>query len=176
MELKKTLTMPKGTFPMRANLPSWEGNMAKEWDEMNLYQLLLDSHDAKKPFYLHDGPPYANGEIHAGHALNKIVKDIIIRSKNLEGYYVPYTPGWDTHGLPIENCVTKSGVDRRTTPPAEFRKKCREYAITQVDRQRGQMLRLGVLGDYHHPYLTLNRDYEVNQVKVFAKMAMDGLI
>ena len=84
MELKKTLTMPKGTFPMRANLPSWEGNMAKEWDEMNLYQLLLDSHDAKKPFYLHDGPPYANGEIHAGHALNKIVKDIIIRSKNLE--------------------------------------------------------------------------------------------
>lgn len=176
MELKKTLAMPKGTFPMRANLPSWEGNMAKEWDEMNLYQLLLDSHDAKKPFYLHDGPPYANGEIHAGHALNKIVKDIIIRSKNLEGYYVPYTPGWDTHGLPIENCVTKSGVDRRTTPPAEFRKKCREYALTQVDRQRGQMLRLGVLGDYHHPYLTLNRDYEVNQVKVFAKMAMDGLI
>ena len=176
MELKKTLTMPKGKFPMRANLPSWEGNMAKEWDEMNLYQLLLENHDAKKPFYLHDGPPYANGEIHAGHALNKIVKDIIIRSKNLEGYYVPYTPGWDTHGLPIENCVTKSGVDRRTTPAAEFRKKCREYALTQVDRQRGQMLRLGVIGDYHNPYLTLNRDYEVNQVKVFAKMAMDGLI
>lgn len=176
MELKKTLTMPKGTFPMRANLPSWEGNMAKEWDDMHLYDLLLKEHDKRDAFYLHDGPPYANGEIHAGHALNKIVKDIIVRSKNLEGFYVPYVPGWDTHGLPIENCVTKSGVDRKTTPAAEFRKKCRDYALTQVDRQRNQMLRLGVIGDYHHPYCTLDRDYEVNQVKVFAKMAMDGLI
>ncbi len=176
MELKKTLTMPKGTFPMRANLPSWEGNMAKEWDEMHLYDMLLKEHENNDAFYLHDGPPYANGEIHAGHALNKIVKDILIRSKNLEGYYVPYVPGWDTHGLPIENCVTKAGVDRKTTPPADFRRKCREYALTQVDRQRNQMLRLGVIGDYHHPYCTLDRDYEVNQVKVFAKMAMDGLI
>lgn len=176
MELKKTLTMPKGKFPMRANLPSWEGNMAKEWDDMNLYDQLLKEHDQREAFYLHDGPPYANGEIHAGHALNKIVKDIIVRSKNLEGFYVPYVPGWDTHGLPIENCVTKSGVDRKTTPPADFRRKCREYALTQVDRQRNQMLRLGVIGDYHHPYCTLDRDYEVNQVKVFAKMAMDGLI
>lgn len=176
MELKKTLIMPKGKFPMRANLPSWEGKMAEGWEETKLYEQLLQAHMTKDPFYLHDGPPYANNEIHAGHALNKIIKDIIIRSKNLEGYYVPYTPGWDTHGLPIENCVTKMGVDRRTTPPAEFRKKCREYALTQVDRQRKQMLRLGVLGDYHHPYLTLNKDYEVNQVKIFAKMAMDGLI
>ena len=176
MELKKTLLMPKGKFPMRANLPSWEGDMAKGWDEAKLYEQLLQAHMNKDPFYLHDGPPYANNEIHAGHALNKIIKDIIVRSKNLEGYYVPYTPGWDTHGLPIENCVTKAGVDRRNTPAAEFRKKCREYALGQVDRQRSQMLRLGVIGDYHHPYLTLNKDYEVNQVKVFAKMAMDGLI
>lgn len=176
MELKKTLIMPKGKFPMRANLPSWEGDMAASWDKENLYEQLLQAHMNKDPFYLHDGPPYANNEIHAGHALNKIIKDIIIRSKNLEGYYVPYTPGWDTHGLPIENCVTKMGVDRRTTSPSDFRKKCREYALTQVDRQRSQMLRLGVIGDYHHPYLTLNKDYEVNQVKVFSKMAMDGLI
>lgn len=176
MELKKTLIMPKGKFPMRANLPSWEGKMAEDWDGMNLYEQLLKAHETKDPFYLHDGPPYANNEIHAGHALNKIIKDIIIRSKNLEGYYVPYTPGWDTHGLPIENCVTKMGIDRRTTPAGDFRRKCREYALTQVDRQRGQMLRLGVIGDYHHPYLTLNRDYEVNQVKIFAKMALDGLI
>lgn len=176
MELKTTLIMPKGKFPMRANLPSWEGDMAKGWDEANLYEQLLQAHMNKDPFYLHDGPPYANNEIHAGHALNKIIKDIIIRSKNLEGYYVPYTPGWDTHGLPIENCVTKMGVDRRTTPAHEFRQKCREYALGQVSRQREQMLRLGVIGDYHHPYLTLNKDYEVNQIKVFAKMAMDGLI
>lgn len=176
MELKNTLIMPKGKFPMRANLPSWEGDMAKRWDEMDLYSKLLKEHDSGERFYLHDGPPYANGEIHAGHALNKIVKDIILRSKNLEGYYVPYTPGWDTHGLPIENCVTKSGIDRRTTPPAEFRKKCREYALTQVGGQRKQMLRLGVIGDYHNPYLTLNREYEVAQIKIFAKMALDGLI
>lgn len=179
MELKKSLIMPKGKFPMRANLPSWEGSMAENWDKIGLYQKLLE-HNSKnkdsKPFYLHDGPPYANGEIHAGHALNKIVKDIIIRSKNLEGFYVPYTPGWDTHGLPIENKVTKSGVDRRNTPAGEFRKKCREYALKQVDGQRKQMLRLGVIGDYHHPYLTLDREYEVNQIKVFAKMALSGLI
>lgn len=176
MELKKTLTMPKGKFPMRANLPSWEPSMAKEWDSMNLYQLMLEAHDGKDPFYLHDGPPYANNEIHAGHALNKIIKDMIVRSKNLEGYYVPYVPGWDTHGLPIENCVTKMGVDRRTTPPVEFRKKCHDYALTQVDKQRSQMLRLGVLGDYHHPYLTLDKHYEANQIRIFAKMALDGLI
>ena len=176
MDIKKTLTMPKGKFPMRANLPSWEGDMAKSWNERDIYELMLQNRSGKKPFYLHDGPPYANGEIHAGHALNKIVKDIIIRSKNLEGFYVPYTPGWDTHGLPIENCVTKAGVDRRTTAPSDFRKKCREYAFSQVSRQREQMLRLGVLGDYKHPYLTLDKSYEVNQIKVFAKMAMDGLI
>ena len=176
MELKKTLIMPKGKFPMRANLPSWEPEMAKEWNSMHLYELLLEAHNTKDPFYLHDGPPYANNEIHAGHALNKIIKDIILRSKNLEGYYVPYTPGWDTHGLPIENCVTKMGVDRKTTPAVEFRKKCHDYALTQVDKQRSQMLRLGVLGDYEHPYLTLDKHYEANQMRIFEKMALDGLI
>lgn len=176
MDFKETLLMPKGTFPMRANLPQWEGNMVKEWADKDIYNKLLIKHKKSPKFYLHDGPPYANGEIHAGHALNKIVKDIIIRSKNLEGFYVPYTPGWDTHGLPIENCVTKSGVDRRTTPPHIFRAKCREYALSQVEKQKAQMLRLGVLGDYSHPYLTLDKDYEVNQIKIFAKMVMDGLI
>jgi isoleucyl-tRNA synthetase len=160
MEIKDTLLMPKGTFPMRANLPQREPLMVENFKKIGLYQMLLKHNEGKPAFYLHDGPPYANNEIHAGHALNKIIKDIIIRSKNLEGFYVPYTPGWDTHGLPIELCVTKSGVDRRTTPPAEFRKKCRDYALTQVDRQRQQILRLGVVGDYDHPYLTLDRDYE----------------
>lgn len=176
MKLKDTLTRPKGTFPRRANLPSWEGKMAEGWDEKGIYNKLLKEHENKTPFYLHDGPPYANGQIHCGHALNKIIKDIIIRSKNLEGYYVPYTPGWDTHGLPIENQVTKSGVDRKTTPPALFRQKCREYAIGQVEYQKKQRLRLGVIGDYHHPYRTLDRDYEADQIHIFAKRARDGLI
>ena len=176
MELKKTLLMPKGTFSMRANLPQKEPIFVENWKKMNLYEKLLANRNPEKPFYLHDGPPYANNEIHAGHALNKILKDIIIRSKNLEGYYVPYTPGWDCHGLPIELCVTKAGVDRRTTPPVEFRKKCASYALSQVDRQRSQMLELGLLGDYDHPYLTLNKEYEAHQVEVFRDMALQGLI
>ncbi len=176
MELKKTLVMPKGHFPMRANLPQKEPIFVKKWQEIDLYNLLLEEHRNSTPFYLHDGPPYANNEIHAGHALNKIVKDIIIRSKNLEGYYVPYTPGWDCHGLPIELCVTRSGVDRRTTPPAEFRKKCHDYALTQVDIQRKQMLSLGVIGDYEHPYLTINPVYESHQLEVFRDMALTSLI
>jgi isoleucyl-tRNA synthetase len=176
MELKDTLTMPKGTFSMRANLPQKEPLLVGKWQKIELYQMLLKHNEGKDAFYLHDGPPYANNEIHAGHALNKILKDIILRSKNLEGFEVPYTPGWDCHGLPIELCVTKSGVDRRTTPPAEFRKKCAAYALTQVDRQRKQMLCLGVLGDYEHPYLTLNHDYEAHQVEVFRDMALAGLI
>jgi len=174
--LKDTLTMPKGTFPMRANLAQKEPLYVEKFHRIGLYQMLLKKNEGKPAFYLHDGPPYANGEIHAGHALNKIVKDIIIRSKNLEGFEVPYTPGWDTHGLPIEICVTKSGVDRRTTPPVEFRKKCHDYALSQVARQKEQMVRLGLIGDYDHPYLTLNKEYEAHQVEVFAKMAMDGLI
>ena len=176
MELKKTLLMPKGTFSMRANLPQKEPIFVENWKKINLYEKLLANRNPEKPFYLHDGPPYANNEIHAGHALNKILKDIIIRSKNLEGYYVPYTPGWDCHGLPIELCVTKAGVDRRTTPPVEFRKKCASYALSQVDRQRSQMLELGLLGDYDHPYLTLNKEYEAHQVEVFRDMALQGLI
>ena len=176
MELKDTLLMPKGTFPMRANLPTKEPPLVMKWHEIGLYQMLLKHNEGKPAFYLHDGPPYANNEIHAGHALNKILKDVILRSKNLEGFYVPYTPGWDCHGLPIELCVTKAGVDRRTTAPSVFRKKCTEYALTQVARQKSQMLSLGVIGDYDHPYLTLNHDYESHQVEVFAKMALQGLI
>ncbi|MFA6587252.1 MAG: class I tRNA ligase family protein, partial [Bacilli bacterium] len=116
VNLKDTLTMPKGTFPMRANLAQRETALVEKYKKISLYQMLLKHNEGKPAFYLHDGPPYANGEIHAGHALNKIIKDIILRSKNLEGFEVPYTPGWDTHGLPIELMVTKSGVNRKTTP------------------------------------------------------------
>ena len=122
MELKKTLIMNKGTFEMRGNLPLKEPNYVKKFEEMKLYERLLKEHEGQEEFYLHDGPPYANGDMHAGHALNKILKDIINRYKNLKGYYVRYIPGWDTHGLPIENAVTKSGVDRKQIPTSEFRK------------------------------------------------------
>lgn len=176
MELKKTLTMPKGTFPMRANLPQKEPLLVQRWQSIHLYEKLREKNAGKKPFYLHDGPPYANNEIHAGHALNKILKDMIIRFHNLVGNDVPYTPGWDCHGLPIELCVTKSGVDRRTTAPADFRRKCREYALGQVDRQRRQMLALGLVGDYEHPYLTLDPAYESHQLEIFRDMALAGLI
>lgn len=176
MDLKKTLSMPSSTFNMRANLPTKEPIYVKRWHDMNLYQKMLDNRSEDNSFYLHDGPPYANNEIHAGHALNKILKDIIIRFKNLEGYHVPYTPGWDCHGLPIELCVTKSGVDRRTTPPHIFRQKCAEYALKQVAIQKEQMVRLGVIGDYDHPYLTLNKEYEADQLTIFRDMALSGLI
>ena len=176
MELKNTLLMPKGSFSMRANLSQKEPMMVDYFSDINLYEKLLKKNEGHTPFYLHDGPPYANNEIHSGHALNKIVKDIIIKSKALEGYYTPYTPGWDTHGLPIENCITKQGVDRKNTPKDVFRKKCREYALTQVDKQRKQMLRLGVIGDYKNPYMTLSKDYEADQIKIFTKMILDGLI
>lgn len=176
MELKKTLLMNKGDFEMRANLPLKEPTYVKRWAEIGLYRKMLEKTQTGPSFYLHDGPPYANGDVHAGHALNKILKDMIIRYKSLKGYYTPYTPGWDTHGLPIENAVVKSGVDRKSTPVVEFRKICSKYAYKQVERQRKQLLRLGVVGDYENPYITLTKDYEKAQVEIFADMALKGYI
>ena len=176
MEIKNSLIMPKGKFSMRANLPEKEPIIVEQYKKNNLYKKLLINRKGKKAFYLHDGPPYANNSIHAGHALNKIIKDIIIRFKNLEGYHVPYTPGWDTHGLPIEICVTKSGIDRKNVSPKEFREACRNYALSQVEIQKEQMLRLGLIGDYEHPYLTLDKKYEVKQLDVFTSMITKGLI
>jgi len=172
MELKKTLIMNKGDFEMRANLATY----VKHWSEMDLYHKMLEKNDGREAFYLHDGPPYANGDMHAGHALNKILKDMIIRYKSLKGFYTPFTPGWDTHGLPIENAVVKNGVDRKTTPIVDFRKQCAKYAFKQVDRQRKQLLRLGVVGDYENPYITLTKEYEKGQIEIFADMALKGYI
>lgn len=176
MELKKTLIMNKGDFEMRANLAQKEPTYVKHWSEMDLYHKMLEKNDGREAFYLHDGPPYANGDMHAGHALNKILKDIIIRYKSLKGFYTPFTPGWDTHGLPIENAVVKNGVDRKTTPIVDFRKQCAKYAFKQVDRQRKQLLRLGVVGDYENPYITLTKEYEKGQIEIFADMALKGYI
>ena len=137
---------------------------------------MLEKRKDAKPFILHDGPPYANGDIHLGHALNKILKDVIVRSKFMEGYKTPYIPGWDTHGLPIETAIQKLGHNRKEMAIADFRKLCYDYALKQVDNQREGFLRLGVVGDYDHPYITLTKDFEKRQIEVFAKMAMDGLI
>ncbi len=176
MELKKTLLMPKTNFEMRGNLATKEPLLVKKWQDEHLYEEILSSRKGNKEYAFHDGPPYANGDIHCGHMLNRILKDIVVRSKSMEGYYVPFTFGFDTHGLPIENQVIKQGVNRKLTPPDVFRQKCREYALKQVAHQKEQIVRLGVLGDYEHPYLTLNRDYEAQQIEVFAKMALRGLI
>ena len=173
---KDTLLMPKTEFPMRAGLAQKEPVLVQKWKDSNLYEKMKANRINAPVFMLHDGPPYANGDIHCGHALNRCLKDFIIRYKNMAGFNTPFIFGWDTHGLPIEVKVTKSGVNRKTTPVVEFRNKCDEYAHTQVARQKEQIRRLGVMGDYDHPYLTLLPEYEARQIEVFAKMALKGLI
>jgi isoleucyl-tRNA synthetase len=176
MELKETLLMPHTGFEMRGNLSIKEPILVKNWADMDLYSLMNTNRKDAKEFMLHDGPPYANGNIHCGHMMNRILKDIIVRYKNMAGFKTPFVMGWDTHGLPIENMVIKSGVNRKTTPIVEFREKCYEYALKQVANQKEQMLRLGVLADTAHPYLTLHKEFEAKQVELFAKMALNGLI
>lgn len=176
MDYKSTLLMPKTDFEMRGKLPKKEPGYVKRWQEQDMYERVVKQNEGKKEFVFHDGPPYANGHMHMGHMLNKIIKDIICRYKNMEGYHTPYTPGWDTHGLPIENAIQKLGVDRKSMPIAEFRKKCYEYALKQVKGQMEQCIRVGTFADYKHPYLTLQKEFEARQIDVFAKMALDGLI
>lgn len=176
MNYKDTLLMPKTEFEMRGNLPKKEPGYVERWQKMDLYHQVINQNEGKEHFVFHDGPPYANGNMHAGHMLNKVIKDVIVRYKNMMGFYCPYVPGWDTHGLPIESAIQKLGVNRKTMSTADFRKKCYEYALQQVDRQKQQLIRMGTLADYDHPYLTLQPEFEANQIDVFAKMALDGLI
>ena len=176
MDYKDTLHMPKTDFEMRGNLVKKEPKIQKRWQDIDLYGKMLEKRKDAQPFVLHDGPPYANGDIHLGHALNKILKDVINRSRYMAGYKVPYIPGWDTHGLPIETAVTKAGYDRKKMGIAEFRKICHDYALEQVARQKAGFLALGSIGDYDHPYITLQKEFEAKQIEVFGKMALDGLI
>ena len=175
-DYKDTLFMGKTNFEMRGNLSNEEPLIQKKWEEMDLYNKVIKKNEGKREYTLHDGPPYANGDIHLGHALNKILKDFIVRYKNMNGFKSVYIPGWDTHGLPIENALQKSGVSRKDKPLHEFRDLCMEYAYKQVERQKVGFKRLGVLGDFDHPYITLQHDFERDQIKVFAKMAEKGLI
>ena len=176
VELKDTLLMPNTKFPMRGNLPNKEPEFLKRWEEMDLYNKILEKNAGKPSYVLHDGPPYANGNIHIGHALNKILKDFIVKYKNMNGFVSPYVPGWDTHGLPIEQVLVNNGVDRKSMPASKFRNKCKDYALKQVDKQRADFKKLGVLGDWDNPYLTLDPKFEAEQIRVFGKMVDKGYI
>ena len=175
MELKDTLLMMETNFEMRGNLNIKEPLLVKKWADEKVYNKMNEDQPLGE-YMLHDGPPYANGAMHCGHMLNRILKDFVVRYKNMCGYKTPFVFGWDTHGLPIENMVTKSGVNRKTTPIFEFREKCKEYALSQVERQKSDIRRLGCLGDYDSPYLTLLPEFEAHEIHVFSEMALKGLI
>ncbi|MCY8268272.1 isoleucine--tRNA ligase, partial [Bacillus haynesii] len=177
MDYKDTLLMPKTDFPMRGNLPNREPEIQGKWEDMDIYSLVQKRTEGRPMFVLHDGPPYANGDIHMGHALNKVLKDFIVRSRSMSGYHAPYVPGWDTHGLPIETALTKNKkVKRKEMTVAEFRKLCEEYAWQQIEGQKTQFKRLGVRGDWENPYVTLKPEFEAQQIKVFGEMAKKGYI
>ncbi|GJL51196.1 MAG: isoleucine--tRNA ligase [Nitrospirales bacterium] len=175
MDYKPTLNLPQTNFPMKANLPQREPKLLAWWEEQQLYEKIQEA-GAKKPLYLlHDGPPYANGKIHIGHALNKILKDIIIKYKTMEGYRVPYVPGWDCHGLPIEHQVTKQlGEKKKSLSAIQLRQMCRDYASKFYRIQREEFERLGVLGDWTHPYLTMDKSYEAAIIEEFGKFVEKG--
>ena len=173
----KTLNLPQTEFPMRGNLPQREPEFLKFWEEKNIYKAKEEMHAGKEKFVLHDGPPYANGKIHMGTALNKILKDIVIKYKYAQGYDTPYVPGWDTHGMPIEHaCLNAMGVDRHTMDALTLRNKCKDYALKWLDDQRTDFKRLGVLGDWDNPYITLKPEFEADQIRVFGAMANKGYI
>lgn len=176
MNYKETLLMPETSFQMRGNLPENEKLQREKWEEMDLYNKVREKNKGKTPFILHDGPPYANGNIHIGHAMNKILKDFVNRYKMMSGYDMIYIPGWDTHGLPIEQAVTNSGVDRKSMSKADFRALCEKYAYEQIEKQKKGFKELNVLADWDHPYITLQKELEARQIEVFAEMAKKGLI
>lgn len=178
MDYNKTLNLPKTDFPMRASLPQREPEILKAWEANDQYKQLMKHNEGKPMFLLHDGPPYANGDAHIGHALNKTLKDFIVRYKNMTGFLSPYVPGWDTHGLPTELAARKkAGINAQTDiSDLELRKICRETALSYVDLQRESFKRMGVIGEWDNPYITLQKEFEEEQIKVFASMASKGYI
>ena len=174
-DYKQTLNLPKTDFPMRGNLAKREPEMLARWQENDLHGEIRQASKGRPKFILHDGPPYANGSIHIGHVVNKVIKDMIVKSKQLAGFDSPYVPGWDCHGLPIENKVEEiAGKPGDKITESEFRARCREYATEQIDNQRNEFKRLGILGDWDNPYLTMNFDNEANIVRALGKIIDSG--
>lgn len=176
-DYNETINLPKTDFPMRAGLAKREPEFLKSWEETDLYHTLMKKNEGKPRFVLHDGPPFANGNLHMGHALNKILKDFIVRYYNMAGYQAPYVPGWDTHGLPIERqAISAYGMNRDKISISEFRKKCEEFAYMHMNTQREQAKRIGAIADWDRPYLTMTPDFEASQIEVFGEMAKKGYI
>ena len=172
-----TLNLPKTDFPMRAGLPKREPDMLKHWEELDIYNEMLKKNEGKSLFNLHDGPPFSNGNIHMGHALNKCIKDFITRSYAMRGYYTPYIPGWDNHGMPIESAIIKEQkLNHKAMSVADFRSACEAYAEKYIGIQMEGFKRLGVIGDWEHPYKTMNKGFEADEVRVFGKMYKNGHI
>src|ERR1019366_5612087 len=178
MDYKNTLNLPQTAFPMKADLITREPARLKKWETAGLYARIQGDRVGAEKFVLHDGPPFANGEVHIGTALNKILKDIIIKYKTLRGFSAPYVPGWDCHGLPIEFKVSQEmrKAGDTTADAATIRKACEAYALKYMDLQRGQFKRLGVLGDWDNPYLTLNKEYEADELRMFADIVAKGFV
>src|SRR5690606_20973766 len=175
VDYKSTLNLPDTAFPMKADLAKREPEMLKRWQQKGLYQAMRAARKGAEKFILHDGPPYANGDIHIGHSVNKILKDIIVKSKVLSGYDAPYVPGWDCHGLPIEHNVEKKiGKAGVKVDHQAFRQKCREYAAQQIEGQKKDFVRLGVQGDWENPYLTMNPKFEADIIRALGKIAQNG--
>jgi len=177
MDYRETLNLPQTDFKMKANLSQREPEMLKEWEEKGLYAKVQQSCAGRPIYMLHDGPPYANGHIHLGTAFNKVLKDIILRSKRMSGFNCPYVPGWDCHGLPIEHNVDKElGSRKREISKLDFRAQCRTYANKWIDTQRQEFKRLGVLGDWENPYLTINYQYEASIAREFLRFLTSGAV
>ena len=176
-DFNSTLNLPKTDFPMRAGLPKREPEMLKKWEETDIYNELLKKNEGKPRFSLHDGPPFSNGDIHMGHALNKAIKDFIVRSYAMRGYYTPYIPGWDNHGMPIESAIIKEQkLNHKAMSVADFRTACEAYAEKYIRRQMDGFKRLGVIGDWEHPYKTMNKGFEADEIRIFGKMYLNGHI
>ena len=177
MDYNKTINLPKTEFPMRAGLPKREPEMLQRWNDMDLYNELLKKNEGKPRFALHDGPPFSNGNLHMGHALNKSIKDFITRAAAMRGHYTPYIPGWDNHGMPIESAIIKQNkLNHKQMSVAEFRSDCHDFAQHYIDVQMEGFKRLGVIGDWEHPYKTMDPSFEAEEVKVFGAMYKKGYI
>jgi len=175
MDYNATVNLPKTDFPMRAGLPKREPDMLQRWNDLDLYHEMVRRNEGKPPFVLHDGPPFSNGMIHMGTALNKCLKDFINRYKSMAGYKMTYTPGWDNHGMPIESAIIKEQrLNRKAMSVSEFRSACHKYALHYVGVQKEAFQRLGVVGEWDKPYLTMDPKFEAEEVKVFGAMYEKG--